>query len=236
MKVSELSRRAQVPLPTIKFYIREGLLPAGARTDRNQAEYSEEHLERLSLIRALRDDAGLSVAAIGRALSAADAASEEDFVVAAIDAIERPSGPTVDEKSKEFRTAQDALMELAHANGWALEEKSLAVRDAARALTVITRSFFPDAAQILAPYAEAVSILARLEIPEGWRPAEAPNAALRYAVLGTVLLEPFILALRRMAHVARANEMMKKYGTVAPQTQGNKTVTSQKRRKKTKAS
>src|SRR5215471_13260470 len=107
MKVSELSRRAQVPLPTIKFYIREGLLPAGTRTDRNQAEYSEEHLERLSLIRALRDDAGLSVAAIGRALSAADAASEEDFVVAAIDAIERPSGPSVDEKSKEFRTAHD---------------------------------------------------------------------------------------------------------------------------------
>ena len=236
MKVSELSRRAQVPLPTIKFYIREGLLPAGARTERNQAEYSEEHLERLSLIRALRDEAGLSVAAIGRALSAADAASEEDFVAAAIDAIERPSGPTVDEKSKEFRTAHDALMELARTNGWALDETSVAVRDAARALTVIKRSFFPDAEQVLAPYAEAVSILAHLEIPEGWRPAEAPNAALRYAVLGTVLLEPFILALRRMAHVARSNEMMRKYGGFTSHTQGSKTVASQKRRKKTKAS
>jgi DNA-binding transcriptional MerR regulator len=199
MKISELSRRAQVPLPTIKFYIREGLLPGGARTGRNQAEYSEEHLERLSLIRALRDDAGLSVAAIGRALSAADAAASDDFVQAAIDAIERPSGPAVDEKSDEFRTAREAVMALARDNGWAVEEKSLALRDAARALTVITRSFFPEAAQFLAPYAEAVSIMARMEIPDG-----------------TVLLEPFILALRRMAHVARATEVMQS-GAEAPE-------------------
>jgi DNA-binding transcriptional MerR regulator len=204
MKISELSRRAQVPLPTIKFYIREGLLPGGARTGRNQADYSEEHLERLSLIRSLRDDAGLSVAAIGRALGAADAAAADDFVQAAIDAIERPTGPSVDEKSKEYRMAREAVVALARGNGWTVDEKSVALRDAARAITIIKRSFFPEITEFLAPYAEAVSIMARMEIPDGWRPDEAPNAALRYAVLGTVLLEPFILALRRIAHVARA--------------------------------
>src|SRR5690348_11872470 len=143
MKVSELSRRSQVPLPTIKFYIREGLLPPGTRTGKNQAEYSEEHLERLALIRVLRDEAGLSVAAIGRSLKAADASS--DFIEAALGAIERPSGPTVDEKSKEYRAARDTMLELARAQGWEVGAKSGALRDAARALTVITRSFFPDA-------------------------------------------------------------------------------------------
>jgi DNA-binding transcriptional MerR regulator len=64
MKISELSRRSGIPLPTIKFYIREGLLPAGERTAMTQAIYGEEHLERLSLIRALKDDAGLSLATI----------------------------------------------------------------------------------------------------------------------------------------------------------------------------
>jgi len=207
MKVSELSRRSQVPLPTIKFYIREGLLPAGTRTGKNQADYTEEHLERLELIRALRDEAGLSVAAIGRALTAAD--SSEDFIEAAIDAIERPSGPRVDEKSPEFRTARDAVMSIARAQGWEVAPESAALRDAARALTVITRSFYADAATeaVLAPYAEAASLIARHEIPDGWRPSEAPNAALRYAVLGTVLLEPLILAIRRMAHVARSREV-----------------------------
>jgi DNA-binding transcriptional MerR regulator len=207
MKVSELSRRSQVPLPTIKFYIREGLLPPGARTGKNQAEYSEEHLERLALIRVLRDEAGLSVAAIGRSLKAAD--SSEDFIEAAIGAIERPSGPGVDEKSKEYRAARDAMLELARAQGWDVDAKSAALRDASRALTVITRSFFPSASDpaFLEPYAEAVSLIARWEIPEGWRPGQAPNAALRYAVLGTVLLEPLILAMRRMAHIARTRAL-----------------------------
>ncbi|HEX4338575.1 MAG TPA: MerR family transcriptional regulator [Polyangiaceae bacterium] len=215
MKVSELSRRSQVPLPTIKFYIREGLLPAGTRTGKNQAEYSEEHLERLGLIRALRDEAGLSVAAIGRALKAAD--SSDEFIEAAIDAIERPSGPEVDEKSKEFRAARDAVVALAGTRGWEVDPKSAALRDAARALTVITRSFYPEAADpaVLAPYAEAASLIAQHEIPDGWEPNDAPNAALRYAVLGTVLLEPLILAIRRMAHVARSRQMAVAAGTTA---------------------
>ncbi len=207
MRVSELSRRSQVPLPTIKFYIREGLLPPGTRTGKNQAEYSEEHLERLALIRVLRDEAGLSVAAIGRSLKAADASS--DFIEAALGAIERPSGPSVDEKSKEYRMARDAMLELARAQGWEVGANSGALRDAARALTVITRSFFPAASDpaFLQVYADAVSSIARQEIPEGWRPMQAPNAALRYAVLGTVLFEPLILAMRRMAHIARSHAL-----------------------------
>jgi DNA-binding transcriptional MerR regulator len=207
MKVSELSRRSQVPLPTIKFYIREGLLPPGTRTGKNQAEYAEEHVDRLALIRVLRDEAGLSVAAIGRALKAADSSTE--FIEAAIGAIERPSGPDVDEKSREYRAARDAVLELSRAHGWNVDAKSAALRDAARALTVITRSFFPEASSkaFLEPYAEAVSLIARSEIPESWKPGQAPNAALRYAVLGTVLLEPLILAMRRMAHIARSRDL-----------------------------
>ena len=36
MRISELSRHSGVPTTTIKFYIREGLLPAGTRSHRNQ--------------------------------------------------------------------------------------------------------------------------------------------------------------------------------------------------------
>jgi len=85
MKISELSERSGVPLPTIKFYIREGLLPKGTSTTKNQADYGPDHLARLTLIRALKDDAGLGIEAIARALRAADDAKDE-FVVAAIDA------------------------------------------------------------------------------------------------------------------------------------------------------
>jgi DNA-binding transcriptional MerR regulator len=207
MKVSELSQLSGVPLPTIKFYIREGLLPTGARTGRNQAEYSAEHLERLSLIRALREEAGLSVAAIARSLTAADRARPERFLEAAIDAIERPAGPVVDVRDARFRKAKEAVLSLAHSRGWDVDDDAAAVHDAARALVVILRSFHPEATAFLEPYADAVWTIARHEIQEGWRPDAAPNAALRFAVLGTVLFEPLILALRRMAHVARTRQV-----------------------------
>jgi DNA-binding transcriptional MerR regulator len=202
MKVSELSERTGVPLPSIKFYIREGLLPAGQRVGKNQAEYSEEHLARLALIRALRDEAGLSVGAIARALRAADATKDE-FVVAAIDAFERPAGPPVDEDSQAFANAKAEVSRLAKRRSWAIRPGDNSLRDAARALTVIHRSFGFENAADLVPYAEAAERLAEYEIPSDWQPAAARNAALRYAVLGTMLFEPLLLALRRMAHVAR---------------------------------
>jgi DNA-binding transcriptional MerR regulator len=204
MKISELSERSGVPLPTIKFYIREGILPAGEHTAKNQADYTEEHLSRLALVRALKEDAGLPLATIASALHAADAARGHSFVVAAIDALERPSGVALDARAPELTKAHDDVLALAHELGWDVSDAGRSVSDAARALAVIRRSF---ARVDPRPYAEAVQKLAKHEIPDDWQPAAAPQAALHYAVLGTVLAEPLILALRRMAHVARSCEV-----------------------------
>ncbi len=46
MRISELSRRSGVSIPTIKYYLRDGLLPAGRATAANQADYDEDHLRR----------------------------------------------------------------------------------------------------------------------------------------------------------------------------------------------
>ena len=72
MRISELSATSGVPLPTVKYYLREGLLPAGERTARNQAEYGPEHLARLRLIRALIEVGRLSVADARAVLAASD--------------------------------------------------------------------------------------------------------------------------------------------------------------------
>lgn len=50
--------------------------------------------------------------------------------------------------------------------------------------------------------------IAKFEVPDDWSPDSSPEAALRYAMLGTVLFEPLILALRRMAHVARSRTLI----------------------------
>lgn len=57
--MAELSRRSGLSVPTIKYYLREGLLQPGRRTSVNQARYDDAHLERLRLIRALVKVAGL---------------------------------------------------------------------------------------------------------------------------------------------------------------------------------
>jgi DNA-binding transcriptional MerR regulator len=216
MKISELCERSAVPLPTIKFYIREGLLPAGRRTAKNQADYSEEHLERLMLVRALRDDAGLSIATIANALKAAGAVREE-FVGAAIDALQRPTGSLVDEESREFDRARDDVMKLARSMEWDVDRNSMAVRDAARAWTVVLRSFPLEGKDVLHPYGEIAERIAECEIPDTWAPDAAPNAALRYAVLGTVLFEPIILAFRRMAHTSRARRLERRAKARSPE-------------------
>lgn len=54
MKIGELSSASTTPIETIRFYEREGLLPAPARTTGNFRTYEAPHLERLQFIRYCR--------------------------------------------------------------------------------------------------------------------------------------------------------------------------------------
>lgn len=54
MKIGELARLLEVPIETIRYYEREGLLPAPDRSTGNYRLYSEAHRERLSFIRHCR--------------------------------------------------------------------------------------------------------------------------------------------------------------------------------------
>ncbi len=97
MRISDLGRRSGLSVPTIKFYIREGLLPPGRRTARNQSRYGEAHVERLRIIRILRHDAGLGVRDIGRMLASipdADADTDAGLAGLAEPARGRTSGET----------------------------------------------------------------------------------------------------------------------------------------------
>ena len=51
MRMAELSHQTTVPVPTIKYYQREGLLPAGERTSPNQVRYDERHARRQRRLR-----------------------------------------------------------------------------------------------------------------------------------------------------------------------------------------
>lgn len=72
MRISELGQQTGVPVATIKFYLREGLLPAGTPTARNQADYDERHRRRLLLIRALTSVGQLDLMSVRALLQAID--------------------------------------------------------------------------------------------------------------------------------------------------------------------
>src|SRR5215207_3162684 len=63
MRISDRSAQTDIPVATVKFYLRENLLHPGVRTAVTQAQYEQSHVARLWLIRALLGPGGLSVAA-----------------------------------------------------------------------------------------------------------------------------------------------------------------------------
>jgi len=55
-KISELSNIASVPVPTIRFYLKEGLLPPAIRVSQTSAYYTDEHLNILLFIKKKQND------------------------------------------------------------------------------------------------------------------------------------------------------------------------------------
>ncbi|SKL51275.1 transcriptional regulator [Mycobacteroides abscessus subsp. bolletii] len=63
MQISELARRTDVPVKTLRFYETEGLLPAPTRRGNGYRDYSPEFEGRLRFIRQAQT-AGLTLAQI----------------------------------------------------------------------------------------------------------------------------------------------------------------------------
>jgi DNA-binding transcriptional MerR regulator len=68
----ELEKRTGVGRETIRYYIREGLLPEPDRASRNSASYNDDHVARLKAIKRLQDERFLPLAVIKTLLDAED--------------------------------------------------------------------------------------------------------------------------------------------------------------------
>lgn len=193
MRISELSRLSGVPVATIKYYLREGLLHDGQLTSATQAQYDQSHLARLRLVRALLGAGGLSVAAAREVLDqlAHPPASMHDL----LGEVQRLLGPRVDDQV-DTRAAEAVIQRM----GWRLKTTDPApVRRLAAALAALDAADFTLPADDVLDYARAMQGLARQEV--AGVPAGPSDAAVRYTVLGTILVEPLLLALRRLAQI-----------------------------------
>src|SRR5262245_55321271 len=120
MRIAELSRRSGTSVPSIKYYVREELLPAGTATGRNQAEYGDDHLRRLRLIRALIDVGGLSVAAARQVLAAVDSPDlpPHQLLGAAHESLQRQARR--DRADPHWQAARAEVVALTERRGWAV--------------------------------------------------------------------------------------------------------------------
>lgn len=55
MRIGNLAEATGMPVETIRFYEREGLIPAAQRSDNNYRQYTAAHAERLAFIRHCRN-------------------------------------------------------------------------------------------------------------------------------------------------------------------------------------
>jgi hypothetical protein len=74
----------------------------------------------------------------------------------------------------------------------------------ARALDGLERAGFAVPDDVMGAYLDAMGRVARAELAAV--PQESPEAAVRYVLLGSVLAEPLLLALRRVAEQVASAE------------------------------
>jgi DNA-binding transcriptional MerR regulator len=81
VQMSELADSAGVPVATVKYYLRAGLLPAGQVAGPRRAVYDDSHLRRLRILRILREVGGIPVTALQQIVDAVDDGSRSEHEV-----------------------------------------------------------------------------------------------------------------------------------------------------------
>lgn len=200
MRIGELAARAGVPVPTIKYYVREGMLPAGERTGPNQVRYVESHVRRLQLIRAMLEVGGLSVAAARDVLTEVDAPGRtvHDALGAAQAAVTRHAVERGTEEDRRF--AERAVADLVARHGWAVtaEKKNPGWQSLVQIVATYRALGREDLLGLLDGYAAAAAKLADAELDLVGR-LPTTDGKVEGVVLGTLLGDAAMSALRRIA-------------------------------------
>ncbi len=119
LKISELAEAADVPVATVRHYLREGLLPEPVKTSRNMAYYPPEFAGRIKLIKQLQEERFLPLKVIRELLDSGNGDPErlrdlvelEDRILERAAAGERERVP-VDEIEARYEVPREVLARL----------------------------------------------------------------------------------------------------------------------------
>ncbi|HEY2557427.1 MAG TPA: MerR family transcriptional regulator [Diaminobutyricibacter sp.] len=197
MVITELAELSGIPAPTIKYYVREGLLPAGERVGGNRTEYDESHAHRLKLIRAMLEVGKLSIGAISGVLAVLD--DPDTTIVDTFDIAQRAlSRDTVSGISRGSDAALERVDGVMDRAGWTDCADNPGREIAARVVDAFDRAGHPLPDSYLDAYAASAQRMAEADLGAIAELADPTDMA-ELMVVGTVLGDTLSAGLRRIA-------------------------------------
>jgi len=194
VRISELAESTGVPVHTLKYYLREGILMPGRTVSRTRADYGPEHVERVRLVRALVEQGGVAIAGVRAILEALEAPPPSRHDLLGVAACAMPTTAADHSVDPEAVAVVDGL-------GWHVAPDSPAIRSLSAALEAADAAGVGLSPGLLRDYAQAVRGVAEVDLGVAER-TTTPEEALRTVVIGTVMLDPVLVALRRVAQEA----------------------------------
>lgn len=198
--VSVLSRRSGVPVATIKYYIREGLI----RSDQDPgAEGAQAVVDQIQLIRGLVHVVGLSIRQVRQILALVrdPELSPAALMTGATVALPLTGPRTADVNEAELEGARAALA----AVGFDDPPDAPYATQLLAAIALADECGIGLDAEHMAAYAGAARACAAADFAH--LPLDSPSRQAQAAVLGTVIYEPVLLGLRRLAHRELAGQL-----------------------------
>jgi DNA-binding transcriptional MerR regulator len=202
MRMAELAERSGCSVATIKYYLREDLLPAGKATAATQASYGDEHLERLALIRVLREVGELSIARVRQVVAAIDDTSNSLSKVLAT--AHHGLGPESADDSDEHAAARQEMVRFIEGRQWAVDPEAPSFDRLADALVALRRLGRECGGDVFSPYVEVAFNMAAAELAT-IEPSVSVSDTVSQIVVGTIIFEQALVALRRLAEEHHSN-------------------------------
>ncbi|PFG15575.1 MerR-like DNA binding protein [Propionicimonas paludicola] len=210
MKISELSDRSGVPIATIKFYLREGLLAPGAALNARESAYDETHLRRLRVIRGLVQVTGASIEQVRQLMAIIEMPGQSAIEVVGRASTALSARQAAASGTPDTQEAEGLLTRL----GVSFAAESENLRLLASALELAGQVGLSPSDDQLAVYVQAAREVARADFARV--PWDDPQQAAEWAVLGTALYEPISSALRRLAHSELAGRLDQAHPEATP--------------------
>lgn len=217
MKLKELCEVSGCRVPTVKYYLREGLLHPGAHVNAREADYDASHVERLRLLRALREVGNLSIAAVGNVIDAIEGPSLDvhEVLGSAVHAL----GPAPVETTAGYAAERAEVLAYLDELGWIVAPEAPAV-DLLASILARVRDFWGQGADVhvFDRYARAIDGLAAGDLDVIGDLGDL-ESTIRRMVVGTVLWDNAIIALRRLA---AENQSRRRYTSLSAQASARK--------------